>query len=1008
VEGWDMRMKPIPIALFLLILTEHAPAIDVRDLNIIPSPKEIRLTGLRMPLVIDKKPAVSIVLAGQPCRQAEIGANEINQKVESVGGVHLPVRSEAELVPADWARPLIVLGLPGKSKRLADLCRRANIRVSANDPGPQGYQVGFFAGKAVLVGCDPLGLLYACVTFRYLIHNTADGVAAYQATIRDWPDCRWRFTWSTLRDWQRIATGWDGKYPPARPREGVAAAKAGLDWLLRHKINVWFSGHGASESGQMVLQPLLPEVLHYGFERGIWGFTEGPYGNLGVTTPDKPRRELEVCFSYSHGNRLSYWCWSRDKETIERYEAGAREIASAMPKDFSLGGMFVYLHMPDTANMGWHLRCEQCRARFGNDQAAAQANLFNHFCRAMRRYLPRVKLVLVPRPYVGFDMTFPENKVYRDRLEKLARLIPKGTYLVHVETTREAVNSWKRLTKGLQIAHWVNCQGRWLDMFFRLNKTYQVDPEDAIFQGGPYEEWALEVLGAAETMWNANSPLAVAVCHDTKQPSRLEVWHDEGDKPEDIYRHKFAFSNGMVEGRPIEEWAWLPPEEKAGERTKAFLRHAANELYGEKAGPLMLQILTAGCLDRYVEDPLGYVNGKYATSKVMGSQVRAYESAATAAEKLCAERIEFAPGMFAGGVAIEGLEHRAHVFRVSVHQTFNFYVHLAQAAVWQPLLTAREALASGKTDEAFLHISKAENQLTTQAEMLRDVFHRLEARQRYRMEMRPEMLDNALQTLHGLKPKIELMRIETELKATIKAFPERPFVPRYTSGKMKVAIYVPPAGEGEVTGAVGLRETLAQDPLVEVQEVHNLLLETLLSFDVLVFPSCTKMPAADLARIADVRRYVGDFGGGVYAQHNSVGYERFPLRTSMFPEVGNGAERLDSNRVKVARDHPLVKGRKVGEMVEHMYFDHITLDLKGARGVPVLVDAETDMPVVVAGQVGRGRVVLDGSVAYVSLRTPEGKALADKLGHVKDFEHAAYGFSAELLKNGVRWLCGVQ
>ena len=61
---------------------------------------------------------------------------------------------------------------------------------------------------------------------------------------------------------------------------------------------------------------------------------------------------------------------------------------------------------------------------------------------------------------------------------------------------------------------------------------------------------------------------------------------------------------------------------------------------------------------------------------------------------------------------------------------------------------------------------------------------------------------------------------------------------------------------------------------------------------------------------------------------------------------------------------------------------------------------------VVAGQLGRGRVVLDGTIAYASSRTKAGKALAAELGKEGDFEHAAFGPSRDLLLNGVRWLCG--
>jgi len=87
----------------------------------------------------------------------------------------------------------------------------------------------------------------------------------------------------------------------------------------------------------------------------------------------------------------------------------------------------------------------------------------------------------------------------------------------------------------------------------------------------------------------------------------------------------------------------------------------------------------------------------------------------------------------------------------------------------------------------------------------------------------------------------------------------------------------------------------------------------------------------------------------------------------------------------------------------------MTLSVQGRAGVPVLVDAETKAPVVVVGQVGRGRVVLDGTIALASPKTPAGKKLAAQLGkdpNRDSFEHPAFGFSRELLVNGVRWLCG--
>ena len=301
----------------------------------------------------------------------------------------------------------------------------------------------------------------------------------------------------------------------------------------------------------------------------------------------------------------------------------------------------------------------------------------------------------------------------------------------------------------------------------------------------------------------------------------------------------------------------------------------------------------------------------------MASQVRAYEAAAAAAERLRSQRIELKPGVFAGGVQIEGLPRPAHGFGLGVHQTYGWYTYLAQARVWQPLLAARTALTMDNSDEAASHIAAAEKQLATQAEMLRAVHARLDARKRYRAEVTPQLLANGLATLERLRLKVELGRAEVRLKTTIKRFPDRPFAPHYKSGKMKVAVYAPLPDSGKAAGATSLRNALAKDPQVDVAEIRNLGLGILLGFDVLVFPACTAMPVADLARIPEVRRYVADFGGGLYAQHDSVGYTRFPLHGSMVPEVGTGGDRLDSNGVTVAMEHPLVRGHKVGDRFEH-------------------------------------------------------------------------------------------
>ena len=992
------------------------PARTAQDLDIIPTPKEVRLTKGQFDLVQEGKPTAIIVLAAKPSRQAEIGAEEINDAVVSASGAALPVKTLDTLTPSERnAASLILVGQPGENSLLVQECTQRRIKLSADDPGPQGYQMRFVRDDkrrlTLLAGCDPLGMLYACVTFRHLIRGDEENAYAIEATIRDWPDVRWRFTWTVIRPALRATFGYDGQYRPARAEAGMELAKRQLDWFLRHKINI-FNCRGMYWKDKES-QLWNRKVLEYAFDRGIWGWdfgaraTQESDASLGSAPVDTPKPELEVCFTHKRGKQAHYWCWSRDEMMQRRYEEAARTLAASMPKSAEVGGMILVLHMPDCGNMGWHYRCEQCKKRFGNNQAAAQANVFNHFYRAMRKYLPNSKIVLVPRPYVLFDFDAPENRVYRERFEKLAPLIPADSYLVHVSGTREAVESWKRICSPVHLAHWVNAGPSDLPLDFISNKTYYVGPDDMYFQGKPYPGGELEVLGAVEYMWNIEGPGSICYRNDPKQPYTLRPWSDTGDTPDQVRKHQAAFSNPVAEGVP--KGGWWPLEQKAGTQVMGFLERAARQLYGEKAAPYMLRIKGSGYIPRYYE----WWYERYATPDSMRSQAQGLEAAAQAYEALVTQKIGV-PNVLTGEVSVP-----------SARLVIESYSNLAQARVEMHVLEAKEAIREAQWPRAAEALTNAENTLTAESQLLREVFDRMKPYRKYPGEIKEDLLTDVLDSLAQLKPKMEVLKIELRLRQELKRFPARPLKPHYQKGKMRVAIYQPPQGEGRVIGAQGIYQALGKDTDLQVAYIDNLKLGTLLGYHCLIFPACTQMPPEDFGRIADVRRFVGEYGGGVYIQHSSVGHPRFPLRNSMFPEVCEYADRLDSNRVTVvaARPagsgdqlakfemaaHPVVGTHQVGAILEHMYYDHMTLGVQGREGVTVLVDAKTKAPVVVVGQVGQGRVVFDGSVALASPKTAAGKKLAAQLGkdpNIDNFEYPTFGFSRELLLNAVRWLCG--
>ena len=142
------------------------PTRTAETLEIIPTPKELTLTGGRFDLVREGQPAAIIVLAQKPSRQAEIGAEEINDAVMSTAAVVLPVKTVDTLTRSERStHGLILVGQPGENELLTELCVQRELKLAADSPGPQGYWIRFVQeGQrklALLAGSDAIGTLYA-------------------------------------------------------------------------------------------------------------------------------------------------------------------------------------------------------------------------------------------------------------------------------------------------------------------------------------------------------------------------------------------------------------------------------------------------------------------------------------------------------------------------------------------------------------------------------------------------------------------------------------------------------------------------------------------------------------------------------------------------------------------------------------------------------------------------------------------------------------------------------
>ncbi|MBM4050198.1 MAG: hypothetical protein FJ279_34310, partial [Planctomycetes bacterium] len=136
-----------------------------KELDIVPMPREVRLTGRELAL-----DGALIVLGGSPSPQDEIGAEWINKRVARLGGAPLKIVKDGE------ARLRLIVG----TRQSHPLIAAAGLKVGPDQPGERGYLiVPRRAGESTdvfLAGADPLGALYACVTLAELLAQRPAGI----------------------------------------------------------------------------------------------------------------------------------------------------------------------------------------------------------------------------------------------------------------------------------------------------------------------------------------------------------------------------------------------------------------------------------------------------------------------------------------------------------------------------------------------------------------------------------------------------------------------------------------------------------------------------------------------------------------------------------------------------------------------------------------------------------------------------------------------------------------
>ncbi|MCM8762360.1 MAG: hypothetical protein NC929_03470, partial [Candidatus Omnitrophica bacterium] len=91
--------------------------------------------------------------------------------------------------------------------------------------------------------------------------------------------------------------------------------------------------------------------------------------------------------------------------------------------------------------------------------------------------------------------------------------------------------------------------------------------------------------------------------------------------------------------------------------------------------------------------------------------------------------------------------------------------------------------------------------------------------------------------------------------------------------------------------------------------------------DVLIIPQCYNSRFFNQA-IKEIREFV-ERGGGLLLTHDAVGYREHEV---VFPEIGKGIKNPFLDKVKIVKNHPVTEGFRIGEEIEHKYYDHVGME----------------------------------------------------------------------------------
>ncbi|MBN1676370.1 MAG: hypothetical protein JXR37_35325 [Kiritimatiellae bacterium] len=566
--------------------------------DMVPMPKTYQQTG------------GTFELGGKPIfiepgnRQCEIAADEIALRISELGG------RPGEIGPVDSAASPGVYVLPVTSAALQPLSARAPLRVTAQDPGPQGYVIETTRDRLLIVGSDNIGALYGAMTLRQMMARDAAGrVFMAAARVYDKPDYHYRGSMGFDRGLRRLG----GK---------TADYEEGFNLMMRFKMNLIGDYQYYLDPRQVSAdrRAFYRKMNAYAKERGIYA-TRGQddVRLLGELDKDRPEFKDWDCVRSTGGAKRRF-CWSKDDLTRER----ANTLLD-LTKD--CGFSVFFLHPIDGGGIKdpelWSRRCDGCKKRFGDDRWKASAHQFNLWAEVMReKGLDDVIFTIPIYPYSAGHFwaegrtdkeSEPARKNAIEYYRNLHPLLDPSVVPMVWMAPPDRMARFFDAFKGRPVAiyaHSIRVCG-YFGTWHRYNKTnYRGDPRDIFLRAAgnlPDDgmKW-MNQLCSVEFGWNTEAPgsevfdkIRYDVEYDHTEPKEImDVWvpracraffgPEVGNRIAPIYQAGVLpmYIENPAEGvaiankyrRKAKPGATDPGETQGGERIATYISHTAERM----------------------------------------------------------------------------------------------------------------------------------------------------------------------------------------------------------------------------------------------------------------------------------------------------------------------------------------------------------------------------------------------------------------------------------------------